>query len=328
MFRIRETDHFVIAFDTPYPELQALIGRLEGTYKVVMKFCDALQLDVQPLEQPLGVIFHDRAEAFDGFMKDVGVNAQGIAGLYEPRSNLAAFCSTRANPAMQPVNQRIEQLQEQFHKAQAGRRGQVRRQLQAFQVQRDAIVERFNRLVIQHEAAHQILFNIGVHPRGARAPRWLVEGLACQFEVPQPRLERGKLQVNHVRLFDLRDALGLDDNVRTLTETQYEAAFTAGRMLPLRDLIGHDGLFSSAGTELTVRYAQAWSLVYFLQAHHREGFTGYLRALARREPGAPVSDDEEVTAFESHLGPLDDASQLRWLESTVQLKLDPRRAGR
>ena len=58
----------------------------------------------------------------------------------------------------------------------------ARAQIVNWRARRDAIVEQHDRLVLRHEAAHQLFYRFGVHQRSAANPVWLVEGLACQFE--------------------------------------------------------------------------------------------------------------------------------------------------
>ena len=192
-FRIRETGHFAIGYDTPYAEVRSLTGRLEGAYMAIWRFCKDNGLSVWRPTERLGVLFFDRYEDFTRYAATAGFTASSTAGFYNPQTNLAAFCNMLHSPNLQKVARQIERAERQLKRhddipleasRMRQRREDQRTSLSNLKSRRDALVERFNRLVIQHEAAHQMLFNIGVHARGSDNPLWLVEGLACQFEVP------------------------------------------------------------------------------------------------------------------------------------------------
>ena len=59
-FRIRETDHFTIAFDTDPEVVSSLVGRLEGTYDAIWKYCEGLGLAIKPPAERFGVLLFDR----------------------------------------------------------------------------------------------------------------------------------------------------------------------------------------------------------------------------------------------------------------------------
>ena len=192
---------------------------------------------------------------------------------------------------------------------------------------RDAIVERFNRLVIQHEATHQMFFNLGVHVHGADNPTWLVEGLACQFEVPQTRLAKGPGRVNQMRLGDFREAVGVPPETKSLSNVAYRAAFETRRLIPLGDFVGDRDAFGRDGNRTAFRYAQAWALVYYLSREHREALAAYLGQLSTRVPGRIAGPERESEDFEVAFGPLDDAFQRAWVSYMLKLRFDRKEAG-
>lgn len=335
--RVRRTDHFAIAYDAPAEIVTALVARLEGTYDAMWRYCEGLGLPVTAPPRRLGVLLFDRYEDFDRFRKASGVRSTAAAGFYDHGTNLAAFGNTQHMPDMDAVNKAIERITERRnalrradHNSAAVRAEskELTQRLAGLYAQRDAIAERFNRFVIQHEAAHQTFFNIGVHVRGAQNPAWLVEGLACQFEVPQAHAAQGVGRVNHMRLADLRDALGVDMRVREMSDEQLRAAVASGRFAPLRELIGDSDSLSRAGENAVYRYAQAWGLVHYLNRTQREAFAKYVTALSRREAGVAVDADAEVRLFESYFGPADEAFLRDWIALMLKLRLDRREAGR
>ena len=336
-FRIRETDHFTIAHDTPPEVLRPLLDRLEGTYNALWRFCEGLGLVIKPPSKRFGVLLFDRHEDFERYRAKVGVATGSVAGFFLQETNLSAFSNTLNTPQLEEVNAEIIRTQNQMRELRRDRRNLrknrpkrnvLQRRLASLRAGRDSLVERFNRFVIQHEAAHQMLFNIGVHVRGASNPFWLAEGLACQFEVPQALAAHGVARVNHMRLADLRDALGADLRARKTSDEAIEAALARGRIVPLVDLISKPGMFTAGGSQIAFRYAQAWSLVYYLNRKHRDSFSGYLARLARRKPGVRVGPQEEIEAFESHFGPLDARFQRAWIDYMMKLRLDRAEAGR
>ncbi len=69
--------------------------------------------------------------------------------------------------------------------------------------------EEQNRSVVQHEAAHQLLYNFRVHNLESSwaNPQWLVEGLATLFEVPPGKHGAGAGVINQRRLGDIREPI-------------------------------------------------------------------------------------------------------------------------
>jgi hypothetical protein len=334
-FQIRETDHFTICYDTGYDALRPLLARLEGTYNTVRRFCEGIGLGAEAPSERFGVLLFDSHEDFAVYAEEHGLNAATAAGFYNPRTNLAAFGNTLNTPQLREVNVEIDRAQEELKRlrksgteASRARRAELRRRTRALQTRRDALVERFNRFVLQHEAAHQMLFNMGVHSRRADNPQWLMEGLACQFEVPESRAARGLGRVNHTRLADLRDALGISLDARQISPEQLARAFASQRLVPLADFLSDQELFTRRDANVSYRYAQAWGLVYYLARKHHDPFAAYVRQLASRAPGAALTADAEIDRFETHFGPLDGSFTRAWVDYMAKLRLDRTEAGR
>ncbi len=336
-FRVRQTDHFAIAYNTTHDTVSDLVNRLEGTFDAIWRFCEGLGLPIIPPDKRLVVLFFDKPEEFARFCADAGFTVDSLAGIYQESINWAVFSNTLNRGELQEATRRMDQIQARLRELSADRskprssrerRKRLVRELGVLRSQRDALVERFNRFVIHHEATHQMLFNIGVHVRGGANPVWLAEGLACQFEVPQARSGSGLRRVNHIRLADLRDALRLSPSDRRLSEDQYRRAFFGGRLVPLVDLVGDRELFYGKKADLNVLYAEAWALVYYLQREHREAFADYVGRLAARRPGQAVDPRGELADFEAVFGPLDDEFQLAWITYVVRLRLNRKEAGR
>ncbi len=336
-FRILETDHFVIAYDTSYEALRPLIGRLEGTYDAILRFLKASGSWGEAPKDRFEVILFDGYEDFTRYLGGIGLQVGSVAGIYHQQSNIASFCNMLSNPDLQRITQQVDKIQGQLRQlknTRAGsgntrqRRKNLQRNLSVLRSHRDALVKRFNRLVVQHEAAHQMFFNLGVHVRGAANPSWLVEGLACQFEVPQAGLGGGLAQINHVRLADFRDALRAGPDAKIVDDDAYEKTLGDGNLVALADLISDPKLFSSRGSNTAFRYAQAWALVYYLNRKHPDSFVKYLRRLGERRPGEVVGRGREIDEFRSAFGEPDEAFQRAWSTYMLGLRFDRREAGR
>ncbi len=329
-FRTRETDHFTICYDTSFEAVRPLTGRLEGTFDAIWRFCDANRVKAKPLSARLAVLLFNRYEDFGRYSESVGVPGGSIAGFYHHENNIAAFCNTLASPGLARISRRIDRAKarlDQIKEGPAGTapngttRAELQRNLTFLHARRESLAKRFNRFVIQHEAAHQMLFNMGVHVAGADNPVWLVEGLACQFEVPQPgsgKLLRG---LNRMRLRDLRQALAAPPERVALTDGMLADARAAGRWVSVDELITNGHLFDQADGHVVLRYAQAWGLVFFLHREYRERFGEYLVQLQSRRPGAAVAAVNERDEFRSFFGDPDARFERKWMTYMLKLRL-------
>jgi len=287
-FSIHHTNHFLIASDGDERVVKPLADRLEATYLAVVRFAEDLKLPIHPPADPLPVLLFNRHSDFERYAGIVGFKDPAAPGFYHLRNNTAAFCNVLDLPQVRDISQRIEQ-------AEAAER------IIDWRSQRDALVETFNRLVIQHEAAHQVLFNTGVLSRDADNPDWLLEGLACQFEVSS------RSAVNQLRLADFREAL---------------AARSDKQLLSLPDLVADE--FNLADeSKRTIRYAQAWALVDYLHRSHSAALAAYMRRQDARKDKIANRQDL-ITEFQSVFGSLDQEFEQLWIVSVLRLPFDPR----
>jgi hypothetical protein len=186
------------------------------------------------------------------------------------------------------------------------------------------VVRRFNQLVVQHEAAHHVLFHLGIHVRGVDNPMWLLEGLACQFEVAQIDGVAGALRVNQTRLTDFREALSLPAGRKSVVDADLQEARRNGRWLPLKELATINKVWEKPADQVVFRYAQAWGLAYYLARERSEDFRRYLLRCAQRKPGVAIDEATELAEFEAAFGPLNDRLERIWVEYIAALEVDPR----
>ena len=323
-YKIKKTQHFIIAYNGKYEHVLRLVGRVEGVYRAILRFRAGIGASDSPPPTGLPILFFDSFEDYRDFARTLGENVEALAGFYHHGTNTAFFYNTLTRPDVQEFNARIEGLREQLAGLGRGSLGQsnaLRRQMTAWRIQRDAFVERVNRLVIQHEVAHHCLFNGQVHSRTVQNPDWLVEGLACQFEVPQSASYGGLGSINYERLKDVRNAFELEKSILAPTQKQRRVAFESGRFLPLTELIGDARVMSSRKDPNQIdRYAQSWSLVLYLQRKHRQPFAIYMTSIRSRSAGASFDKKGEVAAFESAFGPLDEAFEDDWIRYILSFR--------
>ena len=308
-FSVRRTDHFLIASDGDEDVVNPLADRLEAAYQAVVRFGDDIKLPIHPPSEPLPVLLFNRHSDFERYASTLGFNDPAAPGFYHQRNNTAAFCNVLDLPQLRDISLRIEQ-------AEAPER------IIEWKSQRGVIVETFNRLVIQHEAAHQVLFNTGVLSRDADNPDWLVEGLACQFEVSLPD------GVNQMRLADFREALAAAPDGVNASASALSAAQSDKRFLSLTDLVADNEFNVADESKRTIRYAQAWALVDYLHRTRGDALASYLRRNAARMLNEPTDRQHRITEFQSWFGSLDQEFERLWIESVLKLPFDPRQRGR
>lgn len=315
-FRVHHTVHFLIASDSDESVVHPLADRLEVTYQAVMRFCDDIQLLTHPPPQLLPVLLFNRYSDYERYAGKVGFRDPATPGFYHSPSNTVAICNLLDLPKLREISKRIEQAEAQPDSA------VPRERITEWRSRRDAIAETFNRLVIQHEAAHQIQFNVGVLSRSADNPDWLVEGLACQFEVPPPDA------VNQLRLADFREALGVKPDAVNIEEADLRAAWSNGRFISLVDLVAGGDFNDLDVDKRTGRYAQAWALVNYLHRHRGDAFARYMRRIAVRPPNERTNQQQRIADFEAEFGLPDDTFERDWLNSIFKLPFDPHHVGR
>ncbi len=330
-FRLRSTSHFLIAYDVPGTTLSQLYSRLEVTYYKVHRFCRVRDIPLRLEGGKLEVIFCDRSATYAAHARRVGLEPEGTYGFYSADDNRSVFYNIENAPGVVQLRDQVARARGTFEEmkrllarrpsgaqqirvpgaggrpvtltiAQANEQlRQRQRSLGKFERKLSCYVERLNQTVIQHEAAHHVLFAGGVHVRGGDNPMWLVEGLAMQFETPPPRPGQTATRVNHWRLGEFRQAC------------------EQGALVPLARLLSDNELFTKNVPKRAICYAQAWALVYNLNGRNPDRFADYVRALIARRPGVSVAADEEQRAFRRFFGPVDEKFVKRWEKHILSL---------
>lgn len=349
-FEIYRTNHFIIAHNVDPALVQSLSMRLEQTYDSVTRFCRRTGFSLQPLARRLEVVFLDTWPDYQRFSRQSRFNCEGTYGFYLDVTNRSAFLNVENDPQLIKMQAGIKASQdnvsrmedtlksirgnqpleivyadgrrEQMTKAQAKDHcASAHRELEVLEAQRQNYCDRINCMVVQHEVAHQVLYNTGAHVRGAMNPRWLVEGLACIFETPPTSMGSGLGAINQARLKDFRRMVAGDGDSqsRALTSSMYADAVAQRRMTSLKELVRNGDLFNERGDRGSAHYAVAWALVHYLQRMQGKALASYLREVGERQPGVDVSADEEMQLFEKHFGPIDAGFLSRFSGYILQL---------
>ena len=346
-FQIRQTPHFLVCYDTDRATVDRLTGRLEQTWTGVWRFCGQVGFELKPLSKRLEVIFFDKPDDYISYLSRLGFPAKGTYGCYFEGDNRSVFYNVENDPqigqlhaSINEAKQRLAQVNAAIKAAKsvdqiaiqysdgtrkvlnrAAARREVdkgQRELTSLDRQRENYSENINRTVIQHEAAHQVLFNAGGHTRMATNPKWVVVGLACMFLTPPWGGGAGLAATNHARLCDLRVMMTAPGGSLPTSQGLLDAI--KGDLVPsMRELVMKPELLSLRGSEGSNAYALSWGLAHYLQRARNKELGAYMLEIGRRKPNAPVTPDEELRLFEKHFGTVDEGLTRRFGDYIVKL---------
>lgn len=223
-------------------------------------------LDLSEAEFPLpAVILKDRTEFAEFATKHDRADAAQAPGYFSEPTNRVILFDLTAGPNSTP----------------AKTAGDIRRKLEA---------SPFNVATMIHEATHQLAFNSGLHTRYADNPRWLTEGMAMFFEVPDFDGRSGWRTIGRVNAPRMKD-------FREVTRLPRE-------FLSLTDLIRSDQSFLNA-EQSRAAYSESWALTFFLLKMQREKAVAYLKVIQHKPRLIADSPEDRVREFETAFGDLD-----------------------
>jgi hypothetical protein len=171
---------------------------------------------------------------------------------------------------------------------------------------------------VAHEGTHQILQNIGIHPRLGDWPIWLVEGLA-EYCSPPTMTRRGAAWggmglVNPMHMATIRD---LDDPASQFVQGMSRPQLGRDRRRPLVEHL-------VTRTALTpTDYALSWALTHYLAMRKGTAFIAFLKTMSEIPPLVKRSPEEQLASFRAAFG-----SDLVKLDKAIaiylaKLKYDP-----
>jgi len=153
---------------------------------------------------------------------------------------------------------------------------------------------------VVHEGTHQVLQNIGVHPRLSAWPIWLVEGLAEYCSTPATR-KGGK---------PTWDGLGMINGLHMATIRELEDPLSVairGDDAQAKALVREPGKplveCLVRKTHLTpTEYALAWAMTHYLAFKRQDDFVEYLKAMSQIPPLEPRTPEDHLAEFRKAFG--------------------------
>lgn len=262
-----ETEHFVIVYNTSETYARWVGDLYEKLYKSFHRYWDR-QIELSEPRLPMVALVFNSRDAYMQFAKpEVGELAKDMIGYYHLQTNrIVSFDITGVQGLAQP-----------------GQRYASREMLMQLFAQPQA--ERTVATVV-HEAVHQIAYNCGLQVRLADNPKWVSEGMAMFFEVPdKSSVGWGTIgKVNPIQLVQFRKYLGSRpaDSLTTL--------------------ISDDSRFSGPADQVLGAYAESWALTYFLMKAQKKNFAAYLTDLGQLKPLGETDPRQRMELFKKHFG--------------------------
>jgi hypothetical protein len=252
-FRVRYAPHYLVVSDCSPGFAEASVKLLEDLYKGLSDALRRRDIPVHEAEFPLVAIIFRTEREFRAH-KQVDPDIQAY---YEVFTNRIYFYETSDRDQQAP-------------EVAALRRPQT----------------------VAHEGTHQVLQNIGVHPRLSSWPLWLVEGLAEYCSSPKSTAKgatwAGLGLVNALHMATIRD----------LADPLTVQLKDAGRPLVGRDPRKPLVEYLVTRTRLTpTDYALAWALTHYLASRRLDEFLAYLRTMSRMPPLARSTPEDHLAAF-------------------------------
>lgn len=348
-FRVQRTPHFLVAHDVDPQQIQPFVVRVEYTYASVRRFCTAHNIPFREPSRKLEIVYFATFDAYAQYARRLQFVAEGTYGFYHQPTNRAAFFDAASHADLARLREDVEAARRtvgavERQLARAGpsadrvvlffgdggqrtvTRDQARKELAGTQrklrelaTEAERHAERINRTVVQHETAHQVLFNAGVHKAGPGSPPWLVEGLAMLFETPPTGNGSGIGALNDLRLRDFRSVLDARSGRGPVRPDDLVAAVRNGPFVPLERLITDKSLLEARGDAGATYYAEAWALAHYLHRTNPTKFAQYVNRISGRAAEEPVAAEDEIACFEACFGRIDEAFLRRWARFMISL---------
>ena len=308
-YQPRYTDHFVVLYNCDEKVMKDFILRLEQTYKSVHRFAKKQGIKIKYPKEKLIVIFCPDYDEYNGKCQElVGRGAPaGAAGLYwSDPANFSIFYDMSQSKIMLEFASKENSLREQARNSKDPRmKKQKSKEAQWYVGRAKRYQQTNNRSVVQHEVAHQLLYNLQVHRSGARNPQWFVEGSATLFEPPPGKSGAGFNVINQRRLGDIRE-----------TFIRYTAD-------DLRKFVGAGA--TRGGMLSNENYARSWALCYYLLKRKRKQLPIYIELVKQRSRREAMTPQDAIDDFEQAFGKIDGKFAKSWSKYITTLPFMPDR---
>jgi hypothetical protein len=264
-FQVRKSPHYLVLYAGTREFADASVNLLESLYRGLLAKFREKGLDVHEAEFPLVAIIYKTEEDFRANSEV----APEVQAYYQVITNRILFYETSRHDRAAPE-----------------------------------IAARRKPQTVAHEGTHQVLQNIGVHPRLASWPRWLIEGLAEYCAPTTTTRGGGWAGFNKINPFHMATLRDLDDPLTVSLEGRGPAARKDRRPRPGPASAAADLQALLTEEELSATdYARAWGLTYYLANKKFEPFLAYLKEMARMPPLAKRSPEDHLATFRTYFGP-------------------------
>lgn len=315
------SDHFVVVSDAPPSAIANTLNALERTRSSLL--ADLAQRGLpaaDPGARHVAILFSDES-AFRRFAREVdGQTLTTTLGYYQPSGRRLQLFDPESTDAVRAADATIAKneaaikaRQDAVNRMRASRLSrqeaavaqrevdQARSKLASQRAQREAAVDESLRVVVVHEATHQMLFECGAQSPTGLNPLWLAEGLAVGYETDDVRRPGGPASMREERFGTFRKAL------------------LANGLMPVRLLVKTRVMPSGGGTQTPLQaqedfYAQSCMLVRWCMLERPAEFKAFLAACRGAKPG-----ESPEAIFESCFGSIESVqrSYVLWLREQV-----------
>ncbi|SIN80230.1 Protein of unknown function [Singulisphaera sp. GP187] len=278
-FEVLQSEHYLVLYQSSTPFAEASIKLLENLYENLSDAFRKRELPIHEAEFPLVAIIFQTEKQFRAHQP---VDAD-VQAYYEILSNRIYLYEKSERDQQSPEVAALRKPQ-----------------------------------TVAHEGTHQILQNIGIHPRLAAWPLWLVEGFA-EYCSPPTMTRRGAAwgglgQVNPMHMATIHD---LDDPASLFVKGAERQRLGRDRRKPLVEY-----LITRASLTPT-DYALSWALTHYLAMKKGTEFLAFIRTMSALPPLEERTPDQHLASFRDAFG-----TDLAKLDKTVagylsKLKFDP-----
>jgi hypothetical protein len=260
-FQVLKTKHYLIFYRSTLAFAEGSGRLLEDLYKKLLEAFRKHEMDVHDTEFPLVAVIY-RTEREFRLSKPVDPEIQAF---YEIFTNRIHFYESSERDQHAPEVTALRKPQ-----------------------------------TVAHEGTHQILQNIGVHPRLSAWPIWLVEGLAEYCATPatsrkQKPMWDGLGMINGLHLATIRE---LEDPLSIAIHGE-DAQGKALRRKPGQPLV--ESLVRKEHLTPT-EYALAWAMTHYLAFKRGDDFIDYLKIMSEIPPLEPRTPEEHLAEFRKAFG--------------------------
>jgi hypothetical protein len=311
--KIKMSNHYMLMHDTDDTKpaagkkktrAQIRLDLLEKVFESFMLLFHAQNVELEfPKERMMVVLFQDY-EQFQSFSKAIHPSLASAAGFYSPLTNVAYFYDFSTDDLMKVLDEAANVFRKAAKDAKKWRNDPDAIRL-AKVVDLVLEVKRDNAdiTVVSHECTHQMAGNTGLFPRHIRTPKWVHEGLASYFEVPNDGVWAGIGAVSRRRISAYRELARADSN----------------NLLSGVDFVVSDQIFQ-LGSEFG--YAFGWAMTHFMIERHLKEFIDFYRSLGEVPPDVRLNPDLLQRLFHHAVQIDTKALQSEWEDYMKSLKTD------